>query len=173
MGLDDGEAPTGIPAVDVEVGDEHPDKARASATKSVAMVSLRAKGFLEAVKAGTLERLRREELYVQLSEVVFAYWAARLHHPNALLDKKRDYRIRARLRESRGDWGLLLYAVDGALTDDWIMGREDRSPRAYDGIETIFRDRAQVERLAELCPRCRRGDPHPLVQKYQNGHGAL
>lgn len=166
------EPPSGQPAVDDDSGaSELLGNARGSAKKSVAMVSLRAKGFLEAVKAGTLERLKREELFIQLAEVVFAYWAARLHHPKALLDRKRDARLRARLRESGGDWGLLLYAVDGALSDDWIMGRDERSARPYDGIETIFRDRAQVERLAELCPRCRRGEPHPLVAKYQNGNG--
>lgn len=144
---------------------------RAPEKKSVALVTANARGFLESVKAGTIERLKRDELYRQLTEVVFAYWAARLHHPRALLDRNRELRILARLRESGGDWGLLLWAIDGALSDDWIMGRDMRSPRAYDGIETIFRDRAQVERLAELCPRCRRGEPHPLVAKYQNGHG--
>lgn len=141
------------------------------AKKSVALVTVSAKHFLEAIREGTLERLRRDELHVQLVEVIFAYWAARLHHPQALLDKKRERRLLARLRESGGDWGLLCYAVDGALSDDWLMGRDVQSQRRYDGIETIFRDRAQVERLAEMCPHYNRGDPHPLVKKYQNGNG--
>lgn len=74
----------------------------------------------------------------------------------------------ARLVESRGDWGIMCYAVDGALKDDFLMGRDDRSARRYDGIETIYRDRGQVERLAEMCPKYRAGEPHPLVVKYAN-----
>lgn len=150
-----------------------PDLANARSEKKngFALVALRAKDFLEALRDGTAERLQREAAYSQMVEVVFAYWVARLHHPAALLDKKRERRLMARLRESAGDWGLLCYAVDGALTDDWLMGRAQQSPRKYDGIETIFRDRAQVERLAELCPKFRAGEPHPLVTKYQNGNG--
>ena len=79
---------------------------------------------------------------------------------------KRERRIVSRLRESSGDLSILCYAVDGALRDDWIMGRDERSPRSYDGVENIFRDRAQVERLAEACPRFRKGQKHPLVEKY-------
>jgi hypothetical protein len=130
------------------------------------LVSTRAKSFLEQVRDGAIQAIKRDALYVQLAEVVFAYWAAKLHHPRAILDKGREKRITARLRESRGDWGLLCYAVDGALKDDFLMGRADRSSRRYDGIETIFRDRAQVERLAEMCPRFQAGEQHPLVVKY-------
>lgn len=140
-------------------------------SNAFALVALRAKDFLETLRAGTTERLRREETHRQMAEVVFAYWVAKLHHPAALLDTKRERRIIARLRESDGDWGMLCYAVDGALRDDWLMGRANNSPRKYDGIETIFRDREQVERLAELCPKFRAGEPHPLVAKYQNGNG--
>jgi hypothetical protein len=137
------------------------------AKPSLAVVSLRARDFLEAMKAGAVERGRREALFAKMVEVVFAYWAARLHHPAALLDRKRERRLMARLRESAGDWGQLCYAVDGALRDDWLMGRAMNSSRKYDGIETIFRDREQVERLAELCPPFNAGTPHPLVVKYQ------
>jgi hypothetical protein len=140
-------------------------------TRSLALVQTTAVRYLETIRQGTTERLRRDEHYARLSEVIFAYWAAKLHHPGAILDRKREKRIMSRLRESQGDWGLLCFAVDGALRDDFLMGREDRASRKYDGIETVFRDRAQVERLAELCPKFQAGEIHPLVAKYSNGHG--
>jgi len=146
--------------------------ARSSSSKNgkFAVVAIRAREFLETLRDGALERLKREDLYLKMAEVVFAYWAARLHHPAALYDRKRERRLMARLREAGGDWGQLCYAVDGALRDDWLMGRAMNSQRKYDGIETIFRDREQVERLAELCPAFVAGQPHPLVTKY-NGNG--
>jgi len=169
--------PLGMPAVDDGLDaseDLGMDGGEPKKTRGFALVSQRAKGFLEAIRDCTLERLTREDTYERLAEIVFAYWAARLHHPNALLDRKRERRLMARLRESAGDWGQLCYAVDGALKDDWLMGRAMNSPRKYDGIETIFRDREQVERLAELCPTFCAGQPHPLVTKYEhhNGNGA-
>ena len=147
---------------DLESFKSEPQKKR-----TLALVATRARDFLETLRAGTLARLKREALYAQMGEVVFAYWAAKLHHPGAILDRKRERRLLARLREADGDWGQLLYAVDGALRDDWLMGRAINSPRKYDGIETIFRDRAQVERLAEMCPKFCAGEPHALVKKYQ------
>lgn len=140
-----------------------------SPARSLALVKRTAVAFLETIRQGTAERLLRDERYAMLAEVIFAYWAAKLHHPNAILDRKRQVRIVSRLVESRGDWGLLCYAVDGALRDDYLMGRDARADRKYDGVETIFRDRAQVERLADLCPKYRSGSIHPLVAKYSNG----
>jgi hypothetical protein len=142
----------------------------AETARCLTLVSTRARTFLESVRDGAIQAAKREVLYRQFGEVIFAYWAAKLDHPRAILDDKREKKIAQRLRESRGDWGLLCYAIDGALRDDFLMGRSGQSPRRYDGIETIFRDRAQVERLAELCPKFRNGQPHPLVTKYSNGH---
>ena len=136
------------------------------AKRCLSLVSTRARSFLEEIRDGGVKIAKRESVYRQLGEVIFAYWAAKLNHPHAIYDAKRERRIAARLRESSGDWGLLCYAIDGALRDDFLMGREDRSMRRYDGIETIFRDRAQVERLAEMCPKFNAGQPHPLVTKY-------
>lgn len=168
-------SPHGIPAVsssDIEVRSETLGNAgEKKKNGQFALVAQHARAFLEAVRDGTLERLKREDLFGKMTEVVFSYWAARLHHPTALLDRKRERRVMARLRESGGDWGLLCFAVDGALLDDWLMGRDVHSPRRYDGIETIFRDRAQVERLAEACRDFRAGKPHPLVLKYQHTNG--
>jgi hypothetical protein len=46
----------------------------------------------------------------------------------------------------------LLYAIDAARADDWIIGRDPKSPKKYDGIEVIFRDRPQIERLSGETP---------------------
>lgn len=138
--------------------------------KTLALVRTTAVGFLEEVKAGTSARLKKDELYAQQAIVVFAYWAAKLNHPAAELDEKREKRIISRLRETRGNWGLLCYAVDGALRDDFIMGRSTRGDRC-DRVSTIFRDLEQVERLAEKCKRFLAGEEHPLVVKYRHTNG--
>jgi hypothetical protein len=112
----------------------------------------------------TQERHAREAGLRLGIEVVFAYWHARLgKNGKTVLDPKRERRILARLRENGGDVSELLYAIDGALRDDWIMGRDPKAPRAYDGIETIFRDRGQVERLATTVPS--RRERHPFLEE--------
>lgn len=101
--------------------------------------------------------------------VVFAYWARVMNHRRVVLDRKRFSRIAARLRENGRDASELLYAIDGAATDDFLMGRDPKAPRRYDGIETILRDREQVERLAERCKAYRNGTPHPIAVEYGLG----
>lgn len=96
-------------------------------------------------------------------EIVFAYWALKYGHPGAVLDRKRAARIAARLTKDRCTVSELLHALDGGLTDTWIMGRDPRATRKYDGTETIFRDREQVERLMGLAkPK----GVHPMATKY-------
>jgi hypothetical protein len=102
--------------------------------------------------------------------LVFAYWAARLKHPGALQDQKRERLIATRLRENRHDVSELLYAVDGAKRDRNLMGENERG-RKYDGIETIFRDRGQVERLAQL-GRYTAGAIHPQLAALTEPAGA-
>src|SRR5262245_66256847 len=135
--------------------------------RNLALVKSDVVGFLGTIRDGTVQRLKTDDRFKRLAEVVFAYWQAKLNHPHAWIDAKREKRIITRLRECGGDWGLLCYAVDGALRDAYIMGRDPNAQRKYDGISTIFRDLEQVERLAELCPRYRAGESHPLVVKYQ------
>ena len=98
-------------------------------------------------------------------EMVFAYWVAKLSHESAMLDLKRGHRIKTRLTENGGNVHELLYVVDGAKRDKHIMG-QNQDGRKYDGIETIFRDRGQVERLAEL-GGYKPGAEHPLARKYR------
>ena len=135
--------------------------------RSVAQITEGIAAVMASVSAGTEQRVAGEKLLRWKAEVAFAYWAKRMGHEQSLLDSQRERRLLARLRESDGNLHELLYAVDGAHRDDWIMGRDPKAPRKYDGIETVFRDRAQVERLAGLCPKWVRGELHPLAVKYQ------
>jgi hypothetical protein len=115
------------------------------------------------VAEGTRERLKADAMREAQAQLLFAYWQAKLDHKSALLDRKRLARLVARLKENAGNVNELLYVVDGTLKDDHLMGRE--GGKAYDGIETLFRDRGQVERLSVqggYVP----GKVHPMVRKY-------
>jgi hypothetical protein len=79
---------------------------------------------------------------------VFAEWQTVHAHPDAKLDAKRTARIGSALKLFAPD--QLKQAIRGALKDDWLMMRDPKSPRKYDGLETILRDSAQIERLIEL-----------------------
>jgi len=135
-------------------------------------VRTRALAFLDTLaRQNQSLQLRQDEQYDAMADVVFAYWQAKLGHPHSRFDPKRRRYIVARLRETKGDLGLLLYATDGAKRDDFLAGRDLRSTRRYDGISTIYRDLEQVERLAEMCPGYRKDTQHPLITKYSNGNG--
>jgi hypothetical protein len=125
---------------------------------------------LAEVHAGTRDRLNADELRDTQAELVFAYWQAQLNHRDALFDRKRLSRLRERLRENSGNVHELLYVVDGTLKDQNLMGQNERG-RKYDGIETIFRERAQVERLAALGGFAA-GREHRMAQKYLGGPSA-
>lgn len=121
---------------------------------------------LQALDSNLAAHLEATQLAEARAALVFAYWARKMHKPRALLDAKREKRILARLRENEGDVSELLYCIDGAEKDDFLMGRDERATRPYNGVETIFRDRAQVERLAERRAGYQKGEPHPLAVKY-------
>lgn len=79
---------------------------------------------------------------------VFLEWKNTLRHPLAKPDKKRLARINARLKDG--------FTVDqlkkvphGVLMSPWHMGENDRKTK-YDGIDTIYRDAAQVEKFLGL-----------------------
>ena len=95
---------------------------------------------------------------------LFAYWAKMYRHEGALYDPKRARILRARLVENRGNVSELLFAFDGGLKDDHLMGRTSSNSTKYDGIETLMRDRAQVEKLTRLAGM--NGKPHPMALKY-------
>lgn len=137
---------------------------------STALVELRSTQLPDTsgVELRTQERQTREAALRLGAEVTFKYWAARMGRTDSTrLDRKREARLVSRLRENGGDVSELLYAVDGALRDDWLMGRDAHAPRKYDGIETLFRDRAQVERLVGLAPG--RNGQHPFLAQPHAG----
>lgn len=90
---------------------------------------------------------------------VLAHWQ-RTHGPNidvageTQAGKERRRRVRKHLN-AKIPVEQMLAAIDGALRDDFIMGRDPKAPRAYRGVETILRDGTQIEKLAAL-----RGGPN-------------
>lgn len=79
---------------------------------------------------------------------VFCHWQAEHNHPTAKLDDKRRKRIQARLAQGF-TVGELCKAISGARFDTWLMGKNPTNKR-YDGIDTLLRDAAQVEKLRDL-----------------------
>lgn len=94
---------------------------------------------------------------LQAAEVseVLEHWRSRGYHTRKPIDNaERRKRIRARLDDGL-DVATLKAAIDGASIDDWLMGRHERNDvanggKVYNGLETILRDAAQVEKLATL-----------------------
>lgn len=119
---------------------------------------------------GTRQRLVKQDLRVLQAEVVFSYWQAKTGHAKAIFDEKRERLIVRHLETNGGDVSELLYAIDGSLKDRHLQGENDRN-RKYDGIETIFRDRAQVERLADTIKDYRNNITHGIVDKYSAAIG--
>jgi hypothetical protein len=82
--------------------------------------------------------------------MVFEIWKAVHGHPKARLDQKRRSRIKTALTAGFGVQELE-QAIRGALKDDFLMGRSPRSEGVvYDGLQTLLRDSAQIERLIDL-----------------------
>ncbi|MFN7341530.1 MAG: hypothetical protein ACK5VI_10685 [Opitutia bacterium] len=122
-----------------------------------------------AAQAYQQDRDQQRELD-EKAKLVFSYWAAVTNRPRAVFDERRRSRIVSRLKENGGDADELLYAIDGAMKDPWLSGKDPKTNgRKYDGVETILRDRAQVERLAETQRGHQRSEPHPLheIQRRQ------
>lgn len=135
----------------------------AVARRSVGAIRERIADTFTLAQAERTAALRR----TAMAEIVFAYWAAKMGRAaSTLLDAKRESRLVARLRENHDNLSELLYCVDGAARDDFLMGRSPRSEgRTYNGIEQIFRDRGQVERLS-VAGGYRDGATHPLVARH-------
>jgi hypothetical protein len=134
--------------------------------KNLEAVESRLAEVMASVASNGSLRLRAEEMRRVQAALVFSYWCRMLDHPKALLDADRERRLTKRLEENQGDVHELLYVVDGALKDDWTMGRSPRNTKKFDGIETIYQDRAHVEKFAGLCAGHKRGDPHPVAVQY-------
>jgi hypothetical protein len=89
---------------------------------------------------------------------VFLVWQAAFS-PKAKLDKQRDARIRARLREGYSV-EQLQQAIINARNDPHLMG--ETNGQKYTGLKTLLRDAEQVERLMTLTSR-------PVAPAPRNG----
>lgn len=107
----------------------------------------------------SVHRTKKAKRLAQI-DIVFAYWVAIYGmDPNrTLLDNKRSNLIKRRLDES-DDLSEILFAVDGAKKDKVL------TEGGFDGIETILRDRGQIERLAKQMKRYRDAEIHPMAKK--------
>lgn len=120
---------------------------------------------VEAVKGKLVHmadaRERRESKHRAEAELVFRYWQAKLGHTKAMFSRDREAKLVARLREGSTP-DELCYAVDGIAKSPWHMG-ENPGAQRYDGIELLFRNRANVEKFASSQRGFRDGKPHPFV----------
>lgn len=120
------------------------------------------------ISNGSAERMTKERERALAAEMVFLYWQAKYGKQRTRPDRKRLARIEARLKENENDVSELLYALDGGHADDYLMARGAHSDhRAYDGIETLLRDRSQVERLAGTRKKFLAGLPHHLLDRLK------
>jgi len=120
-----------------------------------------------AVRQKTAIRQTKERTLKLAAATIFTYWRDVMHRPDAILDRKREARIIARLRENGANVSELLYVVDGASRDDWTMGRDPRSSKPYNGTETIFKNREKCEAFLALVKR--REEMHPYLQAPTEG----
>lgn len=105
------------------------------------------------------------------ARLVFEYFRAAMGKGDRYLWNDKDKaRIVARLRENAGNVSELFYAIDGAKRDDWIMGRANGS-KGYKSVETVLRDRAQVNRFVELAKAGDDPPPHPTYLAMAEAHG--
>ena len=120
---------------------------------------------VEAVKGKLVQmadaRERRENKRRGEAELVFRYWQAKLGHTKAMFSRDRETKLCARLAEGATP-DELCYAVDGIAKSRFHMGENDSGTR-YDGIETLFRNRANVEKFAGSQRGYRDSVPHPFV----------
>jgi len=91
---------------------------------------------------------KSDECASHLVTQVFEFWRTETSHARAVLDRKRASRIASRLREGFTAERLCV-AIANRRNDPFLMGSNDTG-RVFDGIETLLRDAAQVERLEKL-----------------------
>jgi len=129
-------------------------------TESKALVALTRDGIVAELSTLFDHQHVNGGLREAKAKLIFAYWAAKWDHGNAVYDARRQARLHARLRENSDDVSELLWVVDGAKRDDWV----ERS--RYAGIEQLFRDRGAVEKFASLAPGYQRREYHPMAAKF-------
>lgn len=103
-------------------------------------------------------KVRREPPMQAEAVRVFEAWRQSTGHVGAVMDPKRLNRLKQRLREGHSV-ETLLAVLRNWRNDPWLAGS---SGKVYDGIEQLFRDSAQVERLAALNAPIRAPQPAPI-----------
>lgn len=76
---------------------------------------------------------------------IFLHWKTTLNHPNAVLDKKRQWIIQKALKLGY-QVDQLCQAIDGCSKTPHNMGQNEQGQR-YDGLHIILRDADQIERF--------------------------
>ena len=136
--------------------------------RSDAEPSVNGNSAVRSVLAATADTSRRrsdaDRERAGKAEFVFAYWAVVMQSRKSLFDDKRRRKIESALKENHGDVSELLYAIDGARKTPHLMGENEQGQK-YNGIETVLRDRAQIEKLASKCAGYTRDEPHPRLQE--------
>lgn len=126
--------------------------------------TVKAAAFRDAVdaKVARVQKMnQKKQLRSALAFDVFCYWKMTYEKPRSLLDAKREKAIIKALDENDGDVSELLYAIDGARKDDFVMGRNGGP--LYDDVASILGDRSRVERHAGRMYDYRNGVPHPVA----------
>jgi hypothetical protein len=91
---------------------------------------------------------------------VFEHWQTVWRHPDANLDAKRSKRIEARLKSFTPE--QLCDSISGFRHSPWHCGTDPKgNGTVYDGIETLLRDDAQVEKGLGLFAHPPRPPPKP------------
>lgn len=134
--------------------------------RTYAAIIERLGSVMDEVARGARTRVAQEQLRRLQAETVFAYWMKKYNHDRAIMDDKRERIIVARLDENQGDVSEILYALDGATRDPWVMGKTDRSTHPNDGVEYLLANRARVEQFANMAKHYREGKTHAVVEKY-------
>ena len=113
---------------------------------------------------------KRNDETLRATESVFDAWRRETGHNGSRLDRKRQKRIEARLREGFTPEDLIA-AITNHRNDPFLMGKNDTG-RVYDGIETLLRDAAQVERLRALTtPLVGNNQGNARTRPAQPSHG--
>lgn len=120
----------------------------ASATREVhALGEGRKEGREQRVKHASQQA---DEESTKNVHAVFEHWQKTWKHPNAKLDAKRTAKIKARLKEGFTT-EQLNDAITGFTHSAWHTGTDPKgNGTVYDGIETLLRDAAQVEKGIRL-----------------------
>lgn len=150
--------------------DVRPSSVREASVTELALIpkDLSARGIVAFEKVGERSRngKRQQALLSTGAQLVWSYFVAAMGKDGRyLLSPKRQRKIEQRLAENDGDVSEIFYAIDGAKRDDFIMGRSDRCERkgGYQTVETILRDRGQIERFRDLIPESDRGGEHSAL----------